>query len=219
MEKLHQEELAKMISLGENKHQDFKYVISDSRKIARSLSAFANTGGGSLLIGVKDNGKVVGISSDEEYYMVESAASIYSRPEVSIKPKIWRYDGKTVLEIIVPESRSKPHYVLEKDSSKIAYIRINDQNIKADEVIRKTWDIAKQNKDRLLRYSEAEEVLFDLLQQNDSINLKFFKKEAQISHKVAVNTLANLILFDLIQMEISEESTKFYLKPDKSIDS
>ena len=50
-----------LIEDGEHEQQDFKYKISDARKIARSISAFANNRGGSLLIGVKDNGKVVGI--------------------------------------------------------------------------------------------------------------------------------------------------------------
>ena len=51
-------------------HQDFKYQITDARKIARSISAFANNSGGHLLVGVKDNGSIVGVSSDEEIYMI-----------------------------------------------------------------------------------------------------------------------------------------------------
>jgi len=47
----------KLIAQGEHQQQDFKYCISDSRKIARSLVAFANTDGGRLLVGVKDNAK------------------------------------------------------------------------------------------------------------------------------------------------------------------
>ena len=42
-----------LISQGEHQQLDFKYEISDSKKIARSLVAFANTDGGKLLIGVK----------------------------------------------------------------------------------------------------------------------------------------------------------------------
>ena len=45
-----------LILEGEHEHQDFKYQITDARKIARSISAFANNSGGHLLIGVKDNG-------------------------------------------------------------------------------------------------------------------------------------------------------------------
>jgi predicted HTH transcriptional regulator len=74
--------LYKLIEEGEHQQQDFKFCINDSKKIAKSLVAFANTDGGRLLIGVKDNGKVVGISTDEEYYMVESAAKIFSNPPI-----------------------------------------------------------------------------------------------------------------------------------------
>jgi len=40
-----EQELQNLISQGEHLHQDFKYFVQDSRKIARSLCAFANTDG------------------------------------------------------------------------------------------------------------------------------------------------------------------------------
>ena len=52
-----------LIAEGEHQQQDFKFEISDARKIARTLSAFSNTDGGRLLIGVKDNGKIAGVRS------------------------------------------------------------------------------------------------------------------------------------------------------------
>jgi predicted HTH transcriptional regulator len=64
--------LFKLIEEGEHQQQDFKYCINDSKKIAKSLVAFANTDGGRLLIGVKDNGKITGIKSDEEFYVEDN---------------------------------------------------------------------------------------------------------------------------------------------------
>ncbi len=49
--------LNELIAQGEHVQQDFKFRIDDQRKIARTLCAFANTKGGRLLIGVKDNRK------------------------------------------------------------------------------------------------------------------------------------------------------------------
>ena len=72
-----------LIAEGEHQQQDFKFEISDARKIAKTLSAFANTDGGKLLIGVKDNGKIAGVRSDEEQYMIEAAAGLYCSPEVN----------------------------------------------------------------------------------------------------------------------------------------
>ena len=51
MKRLHP--IEELISQGEHQQQDFKFEVSDSKKIARTLSAFANTDGGRLLIGVK----------------------------------------------------------------------------------------------------------------------------------------------------------------------
>jgi predicted HTH transcriptional regulator len=48
--------LRKLIEEGENQKLDFKFCVSDSRKIARTLTAFSNSDGGRLLIGVRDNG-------------------------------------------------------------------------------------------------------------------------------------------------------------------
>lgn len=46
-----------LIKQGEHQQQDFKFEISDARKIAKSLSAFSNTDGGRLLVGVKTMAK------------------------------------------------------------------------------------------------------------------------------------------------------------------
>ncbi|MFP4472106.1 MAG: helix-turn-helix domain-containing protein, partial [Bacteroidales bacterium] len=72
--------IKKLIGQGEHQRQDFKFEISDSKKIARSLAAFSNTEGGKLLVGVKDNGAIAGVRSDEEFYMVQAAAEMYTRP-------------------------------------------------------------------------------------------------------------------------------------------
>ena len=80
-------DLKKIIQGGENQQLDFKFEISDSRKIARTLVAFSNTDGGTLLIGVKDNGRIAGVRTDEEFFMVQAAAGMYCRPEIIIRVK------------------------------------------------------------------------------------------------------------------------------------
>ena len=73
---------------------DFKFEISDAAKIARSLVAFANTEGGKLLIGVKDNGAIAGVRSEEEFYMLQNAAHRFCQPEVHFTSKEWVLEGK-----------------------------------------------------------------------------------------------------------------------------
>ena len=111
----HSHHIQNLIAEGEHQQLDFKFEITDARRIARTLVAFANTDGGRLLIGIKDNGAIAGMRSDEEYYMVESAAKMYCKPPVEFALKEWTINGKTVLEIIIPKSPIKPHYAAHKD--------------------------------------------------------------------------------------------------------
>ena len=124
--------LKSLIDEGEHQQLDFKFEISDAKKIARTLSAFSNTDGGRLLIGVKDNGRISGIRSDEEYYMVESAASLFCKPEVRFKSKDHTIEGKNVLEIYIPPSTIRPVYAKDDHNRWMAYIRVADENILAD---------------------------------------------------------------------------------------
>jgi len=190
--------IADLILEGEHTQQDFKYAISDSRKISKSLSAFANTIGGRLLVGIKDNGNVAGVRTDEEYYMIESAAHLYCHPRVEFDTYNWEVNEKTVLQVNVDESKNKPHFVKNKDGSLEAFIRINDENIKAPEEIILLWSKQKQELGSLIRYSYDEEKLFEYLKSHDSINRKEFQLIAKIKAKEAANTLANLIRFELI---------------------
>ncbi|MBR3743621.1 MAG: ATP-binding protein [Bacteroidales bacterium] len=71
--------------------------------------AFANTDGGRLLIGVKDNGKVVGIKNEEDIHMIEAAAQVFCKPEVDYRSRIWEYGSRRVLEISIAPSPRAPH--------------------------------------------------------------------------------------------------------------
>ena len=77
--------IASLIEQGEHEQQDFKFAIPDARKIARSLSAFANHSGGRLLVGVKDNGNIAGVRSEEDVYMIEQAAEMHCVPPQEIR--------------------------------------------------------------------------------------------------------------------------------------
>ena len=132
-----------MIAEGEHQQQDFKYCINDSRKIARSMVAFANTDGGRLLLGIKDNGSVAGVRSDEEYYMAEAAAKLYSKPPVNFQTHQWLIEGKTVLEINIQKSGEIPHSAQNEEGKWRVYIRKNDQNIVAPGILLKIWEQQK----------------------------------------------------------------------------
>lgn len=204
----------KLISKGENQQLDFKHSITDSKKIARSLVAFANTDGGKLLVGVKDNGAIAGVRDDEEFYMVQAAAQLYCKPPMNFDSKIWEINGKTVLEITIAKSENSIYSAPNKEGKWMVYIRVNDQNFTANSILLKVWEKKKSKRGVLIRYTEVEKLLFDYLLENKTITFSKFKKMAKISKSKAEKILINHIVLDLVDI-IFTENQIFYKASEK----
>lgn len=201
----------KLIEEGEHQMLDFKFEISDSKKIARTLVAFANTDGGRLLIGVKDNGAISGIRSEEEKHMIQTASEMYCIPSVNFQAKEWNINGKTVLEIIVPKSKYHKHKAPDHNNIYKVYIRVKDQNILADGILLKIWKYQNNKQEVRVTFTESEMFLLKYLNDNKRITLKEFMKAAKISKKEAEKTLVNFTLINMLKLEITEKVIFFSL--------
>ena len=136
--------IERLVAEGEHEQQDFKFMISDARKIARSVSAFANNSGGRLLIGVKDNGVVAGVRNEEDVYVVEQAAGRYCEPPQQVEFKAYRVDAAvTVIVASIARARSRPVSVIEEDGRRRAYYRVADENIAAHPLMVEAWKHAE----------------------------------------------------------------------------
>ena len=191
--------ITKLIQQGEHQTQDFKYCISDSRKIARSLVAFANTYGGRLLIGVKDNGRIAGVRSEEEYYMVESAAKMYSKPPIDFTTRQHHIEGKTVLEVIVEPSPEKPHFARDDDGKWWAYFRKDDENRLANKIMIEVWKRQKSPDGILINYSEDEKILLDYLATNEKISVSKYSRIAHLTYKKAEEIIINFRTLNILK--------------------
>jgi hypothetical protein len=208
--------IKKIIQAGENQQLDFKFEISDSRKIAKTLVAFSNTDGGKLLIGVKDNGKIAGVRTDEEFFMVQAAADMYCRPIVNFESKRWVVEGKTVLEVTIPKGKNLPYMAETEPDKWLAYIRVKDENILATSVHLKVWRNKSHDKGILVEYSEKIKMLMEYLELHPSISVSRFCRIAFLPRSAAENILADLIYFGLIEMVYEEIHFVFRLKNKKS---
>ncbi|MEX0966377.1 MAG: ATP-binding protein [Bacteroidia bacterium] len=198
-----------LILQGENQHLDFKFNISNSRKIAKTLVAFANTQGGRLLIGVKDNGQIAGVRSDEEYYMIEAAATMYTKPEVKFETQEWEVDDRMVLEVYIAESDKKPHYAMDEKGKWLAYIRFEDNNLLANRIWLETIRRKRQEKQTVIKYSEEENLLLAYLLEHKKITLGEFGTLTRISKRKAENILINLAAIGIIEIHITTDETYF----------
>ncbi|MDH6341973.1 hypothetical protein M2480_000636 [Parabacteroides sp. PFB2-12] len=194
-----------LIAEGEHQQLDFKFEVSDSKKIARTLCAFANTDGGRLLIGVKDNGVIAGVRSEEEYYMIEAASTMYTRPVVPFEATRWDIQGKTVLEIYIAPSSEKPHSAPDKEDKYKAYIRVADENILANEVLMLSWKKKGMQEGTLLRLSKPVEILFHWLDAHTYIHINQFCRLAHINYYTARNILSDLMALNVLRYHVVDK--------------
>ena len=137
-------DIESILKKGETNHTEFKpafRAVNDSEKpqraiefeIAKSIAAFANTDGGTLVIGVSDHGDAIGL--DEDYKLVKEhsrdgfllalddfVGNYFGKDfHKTVQPEIEQVDGKDICVVVVHKS-SAPVFV-QKDGKEEFYIR------------------------------------------------------------------------------------------------
>lgn len=194
--------LREAIAQGEHECQDFKFQISDARKIARTISAFANHRGGRLLIGVKDNGVIAGVRNDEDIYVVEQAASMYCRPEQRVEFEALRTsDGLVVIKAQVEAATHKPVQAQDTDGRWRAYRRVADENILATPLMVKAWREAARDTSRIIALSSHEQNIMELLDRQSYLTLQHIMTAVHLSRQKSEALVATLYAIHLIDFD------------------
>ncbi|MBR4897554.1 MAG: ATP-binding protein [Prevotella sp.] len=202
--------LLRLIKEGEHQQQDFKYRVSDAKKLARSVSAFANTDGGRLLIGVRDDGHMSGVRSEEEIYMMHQAAYRYCRPEASIKFDTYHVEGRTIVVATVPPSDKRPVCAIDDDGRQRAYIRIADENIVASPVHLAIWRDSQNLQGTMMTYTDSVRKLLAAMQEPRQ-PLNMIVRRSAIPRPKVITLLARLIRFNVARCEYADQQFLFSL--------
>ena len=196
-----------LINEGEHQQQDFKYRVSDAMKLAKSVSAFANTDGGRLLIGVRDDGHMSGVRDEEEIYMMHQAAYRYCRPQASIKFDTYHVEGRTIVIATVPPSDKRPILAIDDDNHR-AYIRIADENIVASPGHLAIWRESQNQHGTMMTYTDTVRKLIDTL-QGQRLTLNQLVRRSGIPRYKVITLLALLIRFHIAQWEYVNQQFLF----------
>ncbi len=206
-----------MIEEGEGFELEFKRKVSSAEKIARTLIAFANTRGGTMLFGVDDDHSVVGVGSEkEEIELIRMAGLNWCDPPIDPEIEVVSYKGKDVIVVSVNESREKPHVLMtdadEEDGGTHVYIRVNDKTVEASkEVVR---IIEAENPDApplRIAIGDTERTLFDYLDKHERITVKEFADLVNISRRRASRSLIQLTRAGVLRIH-THEKEDFYTR-------
>ena len=113
---------------------DFKEML-ERKKVKswlKSVSAFANTDGGSLFYGVNDNGVIVGLENpqaDADFISEMIKARLDPVPEVQLIPI--EHEGHTLLKVKVKAGTLTPYYYYQ-DGTRTAYVRVGNESVECN---------------------------------------------------------------------------------------
>ncbi|MDJ1491730.1 ATP-binding protein [Cytophagaceae bacterium DM2B3-1] len=200
--------IIELIGQGESSTLEFKSTIENPAKIAKTLVAFANTGGGILLIGVTDDKKICGIKSEVEIIgLLEEASDMYCHPPILIRYELIRTDGKEILAVTIPESEDKPHLLKEKDGEETVYVRMHDKSVPTGKLTARNLGSYGNGADKTLMQSGNVKNLLKYLFSNEYITAKRYAKLINISERRATRLL----------MELSSQQIVLPVERDKDV--
>ncbi len=141
----------------ESRQLEYKEKISNT--FLKTVSAFANYDGGSVLFGVNDAGEVVGISNIEQKCLdIENSINDNIKPQPDYCIEIIN-NGKTI-SLNVRPGVNKPYLYKGK-----AYKRIDTSTIEVDQIELKRLILAGENKDYEELPSHEQNLEFSYLEQ------------------------------------------------------
>lgn len=155
---------------GESETIEFKKSISEIKEIIRTISAFANTKGGKIIIGVTDSGDIIGVTLGKDTIeRLINAIVQNTNPRVYPEIIVEKINEKNIIVISVSERKDKPVFAFGR-----VYVRSGKNTLLAD----------RDAIIRLIRNSYEESFEEQKIGTLEDINLKIVEKIINLSVKL-----------------------------------
>lgn len=211
------DDLKRLVSLGEGSHLEFKYRVPRPEKIAREVIALANSKGGKVLVGVGDDGSLVGLKdAEEELFSLQRALEGYCEPQIAVSIEGVRVSRRReVLVIDVPRSASKPHYLVRdaqngsEVNGKKAYVRVGADSIEASREAVKLMKAERNPRDTTFTFGDDEQRLMRYLERYERVTVREYARLAGVPEKRASHTLVLMARANVLKLHPDPQEDYF----------
>ena len=190
------ENILSLIDSGEGYKVEFKVrVPSKVRELTEEICAFANANGGYLLIGVDDNGQIIGIDLENNKRSAIQDSIHEISPALHCDMYAVNIGNKTVWVIDVPSGKDKPYIF-----SGSIFVRdgANSQKLRTVEEMRSFFQECNK-----IFFDHIPCDWFNIYTDADEQAIKDFRMEAQLS-----SSTANKQIFENLELFTDKGITK-----------
>ena len=204
-------ELTAFIAKGESVRQIFLPKTESYNEIAQLMVAFANSEGGSLWIGLKKNGKIIGCDPNEELLKLQESANSFCIPEIKFTSKIWQEDFRLVLEVKISEAATKPHKSKDSVGKWLPYIRVQKEVLLANKILVGFWAMKKNPVAKPTHLQIELTALLQLIKEEQIVTLSKLYRLSDIPLKEVDRSLILLISWEMVDMVMNSDTTQYQI--------
>jgi predicted HTH transcriptional regulator len=194
------DDVRRLAAMGEGAHLEFKNRVPRPERIAREVIALANTDGGKVLVGVDDDGTVLGLKdAAEEFFALQEALRERIAPDVELGFETVRISRKReVLVVHVPASPHRPHVLLpdrRPDGTlpkRRAFVRVADQSVEASREAVSLMKAEGRGDAVTFTFGDAERRLLEYLERHERITVRQYARMTNTPPWRASKTLVML---------------------------
>jgi ATP-dependent DNA helicase RecG len=143
---VNREQLLAKIAMGEDSMRQFKGDVTNAESLAAEMVAFANTHGGTILIGVHDDGSTPGLSQRDVgrvNQLISNTASQLVRSPLAVQTENIALDsGRLVIVLTVPKGIDKPYF----DKNGVIWLKAgaDKRRVNSKEELRRLFQLTSQ---------------------------------------------------------------------------
>jgi len=143
---MNEKNLKALIKKGDDSSCQFKADIRNVDSLASEMAAFANSEGGSILIGVHDDGSIPGLSGADVIrinQMISNAASQHVKSPLHVRTEnVALSNGRVVIVLVVPKGLDKPYF----DKNGVIWLKCgsNKCRVNSKEELRRLFQMSGQ---------------------------------------------------------------------------
>lgn len=205
-------QLRYLVAEGEGQHLEFKRRASDPERIVREMVAFANTGGGTLLVGVADNGSIPGLKyPEEESFVIRQAIEKYIQPPLTYREEVIAVAPARFVLAYHIKAGKKYLYQIRHGRKLTCFVRVQDKSLKASYEMKTVLRYRNRKRSLLIRYGEHEQLLMKFLSEYKTITVGDFAKLANLPYRQASQKLVYLVLANLLKITATEAGDLYSL--------
>jgi predicted HTH transcriptional regulator len=211
-------DLRRLVRQGEGQHLEFKRKAHHPDKISRELVAFANSGGGLLLVGVDDDQTIYGVKfPEEDMFALRNYVEQYCQPALLVRwERIRVNERRAVLALHVEPGEARPYFLWDYGPTerKSAYVRVRDMSIRASRELVSVMRLEQRDQGGALPFGEQERLLLQHLEETTRITLPETQALLRLNKRNTSSMLIRLVRAGLLRIHPTEKGDFFSLRKE-----